>query len=526
MPGETMLSVAADTETEEAAVEKNWTRYWDTNVVQKAAVADQWEKFKLRDSVESVMQGLSVLYNQADLWESRAKGVEQSEAVNVFRSHCIMLLRYIELAEILLCGTGKHPVKLPAASKKQLKANLETALNKLAKSKPRVKAHVSKQIREQLRANARADTTMVGDALDGNRSIMNLGDAVLRESLAQVPGGGAGRGGPPRPTHMPLHPAQPQFTHPVGATGFSAGDGMQHGSSRGRNVDAGDDVVIAVPADDGEIPNLLPDQNRMNWNTFLERQRPPPGQKPHWQMPPQQAPHGYNAARGGIATAHPVVSGSHGALPRLGVDPYDAQLQEALRQSSLLAQRENEKTARLKERLERYTEYELEEVDNTGHCQFDSLAHQISGRFPRAYPEHCKNGTWYHYRQVRKDIANWLRLNAKVPLDNGETISDFHDEEDGATWDDFCDNVEDIRMSPAPLWGNHLTLIAAANCYQRPIRVWSTAPGDDWWLQIEPKHYKATHNIRPFELAHLYERHYLSVTERKGPKRSMQTTPL
>ena len=34
----------------------------------------------------------------------------------------------------------------------------------------------------------------------------------------------------------------------------------------------------------------------------------------------------------------------------------------------------------------------------------------------------------------------------------------------------FCDNVEDIRMSPGPLWGNHLTLIAAANCYQRPIR--------------------------------------------------------
>jgi len=40
--------------------------------------------------------------------------------------------------------------------------------------------------------------------------------------------------------------------------------------------------------------------------------------------------------------------------------------------------------------------------------------------------------------------------------------------------------------------GNHLTLIAAANCYQRPIRVWATAPGDDWWLQIEPKHYKVS----------------------------------
>lgn len=205
------------------------------------------------------------------------------------------------------------------------------------------------------------------------------------------------------------------------------------------------------------------------------------------------------------------------------MDPYEAQLQEALRQSARESQKENEKTARLKERLAKYTAYELEDVDNTGHCQFDAIAHQIFGRFASAYANQLMGSASYSYRQVRKDIATWLRANAKVSLDNGESISDFLDEEDGATWEIFCDNVEDIRMSPSPLWGNHLTLIAAANCYQRPIRVWSTAPGDDWWLQIEPKHYKAsTHNIRPFELAHLYERHYLSVTERKGPRR---TTP-
>ena len=50
---------------------------------------------------------------------------------------------------------------------------------------------------------------------------------------------------------------------------------------------------------------------------------------------------------------------------------------QALRQSALLSQRENEKTARLKERLAKYTEYELEDVDNTGHCQFDAIAHQV-----------------------------------------------------------------------------------------------------------------------------------------------------
>jgi hypothetical protein len=40
---------------------------------------------------------------------------------------------------------------------------------------------------------------------------------------------------------------------------------------------------------------------------------------------------------------------------------------------------ENEKTARLKERLAKFTEYELEDVDNTGHCQFDAIAHQVEG---------------------------------------------------------------------------------------------------------------------------------------------------
>eukprot|EP00277_Geminigera_cryophila_P039514 CAMPEP_0173104828 /NCGR_PEP_ID=MMETSP1102-20130122/39567_1 /TAXON_ID=49646 /ORGANISM="Geminigera sp., Strain Caron Lab Isolate" /LENGTH=68 /DNA_ID=CAMNT_0014000607 /DNA_START=74 /DNA_END=276 /DNA_ORIENTATION=+ len=47
-----------------------------------------------------------------------------------------------------------------------------------------------------------------------------------------------------------------------------------------------DDVCIGVPAD--EIPNLLPEQNRMTWNTFMQHQRPQPGVVPHWRMPAPQ----------------------------------------------------------------------------------------------------------------------------------------------------------------------------------------------------------------------------------------------
>ncbi len=39
---------------------------------------------------------------------------------------------------------------------------------------------------------------------------------------------------------------------------------------------------------------------------------------------------------------------------------------------------ENEKKARLEERLAKFLpEFQLEDVDNTGHCQFDAIAHQV-----------------------------------------------------------------------------------------------------------------------------------------------------
>ena len=73
----------------------------------------------------------------------------------------------------------------------------------------------------------------------------------------------------------------------------------------------------------------------------------------------------------------------------------------------------------------------------------DSLNHrvrQIFGRFANAYPNLMRGGPTYTYRQVRKDIANWLRHNASAPLDKDGTskISDFLDEEDGATWCGLC----------------------------------------------------------------------------------------
>ena len=39
-------------------------------------------------------------------------------------------------------------------------------------------------------------------------------------------------------------------------------------------------VFIAVPADDADVPNLLPECNRMQWNTFV--QNPIRTKYDHW----------------------------------------------------------------------------------------------------------------------------------------------------------------------------------------------------------------------------------------------------
>ena len=153
----------------------------------------------------------------------------------------------------------------------------------------------------------------------------------------------------------------------------------------------------------------------------------------------------------------------------------------------------------------------LEEVDVSGHCLFDAIANQISRRFPEAVPT---GGSSYSYMQVRMDAAGWLRENAGYRISDGSKLSDYLDIGDGADWDIFCDNVEGVGNhrphEEGPLWGNHLVLIALTECYQRPIRVWTSMSEDQWWIEIEPSN-AVPGNIPPFQLAHEHERHYLSV---------------
>ena len=141
----------------------------------------------------------------------------------------------------------------------------------------------------------------------------------------------------------------------------------------------------------------------------------------------------------------------------------------------------------------------LEEVDVSGHCLFDAIANQISRRFPEAVPT---GGSSYSYMQVRMDAAGWLRENAGYRISDGSKLSDYLDIGDGADWDIFCDNVEGVGNhrphEEGPLWGNHLVLIALTECYQRPIRVWTSMSEDQWWIEIEPSN-AVPGNISPFQ---------------------------
>ncbi|KAJ1487772.1 hypothetical protein T484DRAFT_1785430 [Baffinella frigidus] len=222
------------------------------------------------------------------------------------------------------------------------------------------------------------------------------------------------------------------------------------------------------------MPVLLPGENRMTFDTFMHRNR----------------------------------GGDYAVARNRPDDQFNAQLQQAM----LLSQQEGnvdaERLNRLKDRLAKYTELELQDVDSSGHCQFDAIAHQdvdssghcqfdaiahqdvdssghcqfdelisvfmkfiahqIFGRFAKEYP----GGSGYNYRKVRNDLADWLLRNKHFNIDDtgttitdfldhernkhlniddtGTTITDFLDHEDGDTWELFVDNIRDSQATCFP----------------------------------------------------------------------------
>ena len=113
--------------------------------------------------------------------------------------------------------------------------------------------------------------------------------------------------------------------------------------------------------------------------------------------------------------------------------------------------------------------------------------------------------------------SGWLRLNEDFQLQPGSEIKDFMYAHLGDTWANFCDRVQHYdsvtdRTMPTVQWGEHIQLIALANAYRRTIRVWISSSDVEWWKEFRPR--DPDPGKPPFDIAHEYERHYLSVLPR------------
>jgi len=142
---------------------------------------------------------------------------------------------------------------------------------------------------------------------------------------------------------------------------------------------------------------------------------------------------------------------------------------------------------RLKERMQLYGVQARREIPGDGNCQMHSLSDQLCGNLN-------------HAKHIRGRLVSWLRAHASLELPNGCTLKDFvHDQ----TWDQYC-----AKMSKEGEWGDHLTLIAAAEVFSGKIIIISSIPGDNYLIEVVPA-LTAPQNL--MMLSHFAEFHYGSV---------------
>jgi len=151
-------------------------------------------------------------------------------------------------------------------------------------------------------------------------------------------------------------------------------------------------------------------------------------------------------------------------------------------------------TSRMKERLEKHGFIEAPVVPD-GNCQMRALADQI-------------NGDENYHADVRSKIISWLDKNEKFPVDDSgsTTLGDFIDRDHYPRWASYVS-----YMSRNGSWGDHITLVAAAEVYGVQISIISNV--DDggtgqYMTTIIPRSRKPTKTV---SLSHWHELHYNSL---------------
>lgn len=161
--------------------------------------------------------------------------------------------------------------------------------------------------------------------------------------------------------------------------------------------------------------------------------------------------------------------------------------------------RAREERRRMEERLALYGLRERDVVGD-GNCQMRAISYQLF----QTEDKHI---------EIRKAIVKWLQNNANYAVretSTGRVISrliDFLETDYHRTWSDYCS-----YMSKDKSWGDHMTLLAAAEIYS--VNIWILSSVDitneqgeasEPWSTIEPHLSTAQRMIR---LAHWHEKHF------------------
>jgi len=143
---------------------------------------------------------------------------------------------------------------------------------------------------------------------------------------------------------------------------------------------------------------------------------------------------------------------------------------------------------RLDERLELYLLKNSKEIPGDGNCQMHALSDQIYGDIS-------------HSQEIRKTIVEWLKKNKDFQLPNGATLNQFVNNNN---WDDYC-----AEMAKLGNWGDHLTLLAAAEIYGMKISIISSVEStSNFFIEIIPTKIKKEQVLL---LSHYAEFHYGSL---------------
>ena len=178
---------------------------------------------------------------------------------------------------------------------------------------------------------------------------------------------------------------------------------------------------------------------------------------------------------------------------------------EAAEKESLREEKERESKINKLKKLVEFNNLELIETNNEGDCMYDAIAKQIND--VEDFSVDRKYGGLVTQGDVREKAADWL-------ASNKEKIEGFT-EHRMKSWDKY---VADVRSTTKKVWGDHLTLKAIANAYDRPIEVYSSIQepnaSSPFIIIKSSKLGFASPNKQAFIVGHIAEFHYYGVKKK------------